>query len=127
MARALKSTIDRPAEPVVHWSEHLEGPIMSEPAGTEAGGQPCDEIMGLLRKLTGDDPSWAARVTPSARLDQDLWLDSLEVAALAGLLRDAFGDRVDLAAFLAGLDFERLVALTVADLAAHVRRCLAAG
>jgi acyl carrier protein len=48
------------------------------------------------------------------------------VAALAGLLRDAFGDRVDLAAFLAGLDFEQLVALTVADLAAHVGACLAA-
>jgi acyl carrier protein len=99
---------------------------MSEPAGTEADGQPRDEIIGLLRKLIGDDPSWADRVTPSARLDQDLWLDSLEVAALAGLLRDAFGDRVDLAAFLAGLDFEQLAALTVADLAAHVRACLAA-
>jgi acyl carrier protein len=100
---------------------------MSESTGTEAGAQLRDEIMGLLRQLIGNDPSWADRVTPSARLDQDLWLDSMEVAALAGLLRDAFGDRVDLAAFLAGLDFEHLVALTVADLAAHVSACLAAG
>jgi acyl carrier protein len=100
---------------------------MSESTGTDAVGRLRDEIMGLLRQLIGNDPSWADRVTPSARLDQDLWLDSLEVAALAGLLRNAFGDRVDLAAFLAGLDFEQLVALTVADLAAHVGACLAAG
>jgi acyl carrier protein len=101
--------------------------MMAEPAGTDAAEQLLGEVMGLLCQLIGNDPSWADRVTPSARLDQDLWLDSLEMAALAGLLRDAFGDRVDLAAFLAGLDFEQLVALTVADLAAHVRACLTGG
>ena len=81
------------------------------------------EVIALLRQVVGDDPRWADRVTPSARLDQDLRMDSLEVTALASLLRDAYGDRVDLAAFLAGLDFDALVALTVADLAGYVRAC----
>jgi acyl carrier protein len=62
-------------------------------------------------------------VTPAARLDQDLRMDSLEMAALAAALGEAYGDRVDLAAFVAGLDFDRLVALTVADLADYVRAC----
>jgi acyl carrier protein len=84
-----------------------------------------DEVIALLRQAIGDDPRWADRVTPSARLDQDLRLDSLEMTVLAGLLREAYGDRIDLAAFLAGLDFDQLVALTVADLAAYVRACLA--
>jgi acyl carrier protein len=79
------------------------------------------EVIGLLRQVIGDDPQWAGRVTPSARLDQDLRLDSLEVTTLASLLRDAYGDRVDLAAFLAGLEFDALVAVTVADLAGYVR------
>jgi acyl carrier protein len=81
------------------------------------------EVVALLQRVVGDDPRWADRVTPSARLDQDLRLDSLEVTALAGLLRDAYGDRVDLAAFMAGLDFEALVALTVADVAGYVSAC----
>jgi acyl carrier protein len=62
-------------------------------------------------------------VTPAARLDQDLRMDSLEMTALAAALEEAYGDRVDLAAFVAGLDFDDLVGLTVADLAAHVRAC----
>jgi acyl carrier protein len=81
------------------------------------------EVIGLLRQVIGADPRWAGRVTPSARLDQDLRLDSLEVTALASVLRDAYGDRVDLAAFMASLDFDALVALTVADLAGYVRSC----
>jgi acyl carrier protein len=85
------------------------------------------EVIGLLRQVIGEDPGWAERVTPSARLDQDLRLDSLEVTALAGLLQGAYGDEVDLAAFLAELDFDQLVALTVGDLAGYVRACGAGG
>jgi acyl carrier protein len=81
------------------------------------------EVTALLRRVIGDDPRWADRVTPAARLDQDLRMDSLEMTTLAGLLREAYGDRVDLAAFLAGLGFDQLVGLTVADLAAFVRAC----
>jgi acyl carrier protein len=85
------------------------------------GEQPLvGEVIGLLRQLIGADPGWADRVTPSARLDRDLRMDSLEVTALASLLRDAYGDQVDLAAFMATLDFDALVALTVADLAGYV-------
>jgi len=78
------------------------------------------EVIGLVRQVIGDDPGWANRVTLSARLDQDLRMDSLEVTALASLLRDAYGDRVDLPAFMAGLDFDALVGFTVADLVGYV-------
>lgn len=85
------------------------------------GGQRVlGEVIALLRHVIGDDPRWADRVTPSARLDADLRMDSLEMTALAAALGQAYGGRVDLQAFLAGLDFDQLVALTVADLAAYV-------
>jgi len=83
------------------------------------------EVVTLLRQLIGGEPRWAGRVTPSARLDQDLRMDSLEVTALASLLQDAYGDHVDLAAFMAGLEFDALVALTVADVAGYVRDSVA--
>lgn len=81
------------------------------------------EVIGLVRQLIGGDRRWADRVVPSARLDADLRMDSLEMTALAAALEQAYGDRVDLPAFLAGLDFDQLVALTVADLAAYVGTC----
>jgi acyl carrier protein len=100
--------------------------MTEEPAWTGPGEQRLlGEVIALLRRIIGDDPHWAGRVTPSARLEQDLRLDSLETAALAALLREAYGDRVDLVVFIAGLDFDQLIALTVADLAAYVRACLA--
>jgi acyl carrier protein len=73
------------------------------------------EITALLTSLTGLD-----RVTPASRLDGDLHLDSLELAAFGDRLSTAYGDRVDLIAFFATLDIDQLIALTVGDVAAYV-------
>jgi acyl carrier protein len=80
------------------------------------------EMIALLRKVTGEGPRWAAGITASTRLERDLFLDSLEMAALSELARQAYGDRVDLAAFVSGLDIDQIIALTVGDLAAQVAR-----
>ncbi len=74
------------------------------------------DLRALLREATGEDADWAARVEPHSRLEDDLGLDSLEVAALGELLRRWYGPAVDLPAYLAGLDLDRLLALTVEDL-----------
>jgi acyl carrier protein len=73
------------------------------------------EIAGLLRDVTGEDERWAAAVLPESRLEDDLRLESVEVAALGEALRARWG--VDLPAYLAGLDIDQLVDLKVGDLA----------
>jgi len=78
------------------------------------------EIVQLLRTATGEDAQWAAAVGPQSRLDGDLFFDSLELVALGELLVRHFGDRVDLAAFVAELDLDQLMALTVDDLVSYV-------
>ncbi|HEY2574820.1 MAG TPA: hypothetical protein VGI74_00785 [Streptosporangiaceae bacterium] len=82
-------------------------------------------LAGMLAKVTGEPASWARQVSAGSRLEGDLLLDSLEVAALAGLLSQAYGDRVDLLGFLAGLGIDQLIELTVGDVAAYVARSLA--
>jgi len=77
-------------------------------------------VVDLLVEATGEDAEWAATLTPAARLEDNLRLDSLEVLAFADLLRTRFGDRVDLSAHLATLDLDELIALTVADVVAYV-------
>jgi acyl carrier protein len=79
------------------------------------------EIAGMLESVTGTDMP----VSPDTTLEGDLGLDSLDVADLAGRLRDRYGDRVDLVGFLATLDIDELVALTTGDLARHVARVAA--
>jgi acyl carrier protein len=78
------------------------------------------EIAGILRDVTGEDARWAARIAPESTLEGDLGLESRELVDLGERLRDRFGDRVDLLAFVGGLDIDELIDLTVADLVAHV-------
>jgi hypothetical protein len=78
------------------------------------------EVTAMLGHVTGEDAQWLARVGLASRLEGDLGLNSLEVAALGELLRSAHGDRVDLPAYLAGLDIDQIIALTVADLVAYL-------
>lgn len=76
------------------------------------------ELAGMLREVTGADADWVAGIAPDSRLDGDLWLDSLELAALGTLLRERYG--VDLPAYLTGLDLDQLIELRVKDLMALV-------
>jgi acyl carrier protein len=47
-------------------------------------------------------------------------MDSVEFAALADLLASAYGDQVSLTAFVAGLDIDQIISLTVSDVAEYV-------
>ena len=83
------------------------------------------DVAALLREVTGEDAVWQAGIRPDSRLDGDLRLDSVEMASLDVALRRRYGDAVDLAGFLAGLDIDQLIALTVADVADLVARVAA--
>ena len=74
----------------------------------------------MLAQVTGESAQWLAQVGPSSRLEGDLGLNSLDVAALGALLRTAYGDLVDLSAYLAELDIDEIIVLTVGDLVAYV-------
>jgi hypothetical protein len=74
------------------------------------------ELLALLAEAAGAPPDWAERITPGSRLDADLLLDECELAHLATLLRQRFGERADLAGLRAGLGLDALEALTVGDL-----------
>ncbi|HEX3588070.1 MAG TPA: acyl carrier protein [Pseudonocardiaceae bacterium] len=76
-------------------------------------GQLRAEIAAILSALTGVE-----QIAPDATLEGDLGLDSLDVADLAARLRERNG--FDLMGYLAALDVDRLVDLTVAELAAVV-------
>lgn len=99
--------------------------MTAEPAhGGAAREQLLAEMIALLRKVTGEDPLWAEAIDSSTRLEGDLYLDSLEMAALSDLARETYGDQVDLAAFVSGLDIDQIIGLTVGELVAQVAAAL---
>ncbi|HEX6525153.1 MAG TPA: hypothetical protein VF070_34885 [Streptosporangiaceae bacterium] len=82
------------------------------------------DIVAALAAATRDESLLSAGITATTRLEGDLYLDSLDVAALGAVLRDRYGTTVDLAGYVAGLDIDQIIALTVGDVAAYVDRCL---
>jgi hypothetical protein len=77
--------------------------------------QLSSEIAILVQEVTGE-----TGIGPQTRLDGDLLLDSLELAALNHLMRGKYGENVDLLGFVTNLELDQLIDLTVADVAAFV-------
>jgi acyl carrier protein len=91
-----------------------------EQGGGLAGERLLAEIAAMLREVCGEDDRWAAAITQATRLEADLRLDSIELAALGEALRRRYGGQMDLTAYVAGLDIDQIIGLTMADLAAYV-------
>jgi len=86
-----------------------------------------DDIARALAAATGDESLLSAGQSAAARLEGDLCLDSLDLTAVGALLRERYGTAVDLTGYVAGLDIDGIIELTVGEVAAYVNRCRAAG
>ncbi|MEW2047297.1 acyl carrier protein [Streptomyces sp. NPDC005476] len=52
--------------------------------------------------------------------NRDLELESIDLVTLAALLQERYGDRVNFAEFLAGMEFDEIIELTVGRLVEYV-------
>ena len=83
----------------------------------------ADDMAEALAAATGDESLLSIGINGATRLEGDLCLDSLDLAALGALLRDRYGTAVDLTGYVAGLEIDQIIGLTVADVAAYVTGC----
>lgn len=79
-----------------------------------------DEIKAALTEVAGDELLLAVDIAPDTRFDDDLALESIEFIALGERLRDRYGDRVDFAGFIASMEIDEIMALTVGRLEAYI-------
>ncbi|MER6129473.1 phosphopantetheine-binding protein [Streptomyces sp. NPDC001795] len=56
--------------------------------------------------------------------NRDLELESIDLVTLAGLLQERYGSRVNFAEFLAGMEFDEIIELTVGRLVEYVVQSL---
>jgi acyl carrier protein len=90
--------------------------LRPEPGGTLA------EVTGMVAAALSDYGEWTRPIAPDDRLDADLGMQSVELAALRTRLADRWGPAADLGPLLATLDLAGLAGLTVAAVAAWVDR-----
>lgn len=86
-----------------------------------------DDIAAMLVDVIGDDFLLDVEITPETTFSGDLALESIEFVSLAERLQQAYAGRVDFTSFLAGLDIDQILALTVGQLAGHIATALAQG
>jgi acyl carrier protein len=83
------------------------------------------QIAGMLRELPDaglDD----AEIDRDTLFHDDLELESIDLVALAGALREHYGDRVNVALFIADLELDEIIALSVGQLVDYVAGSLRA-
>lgn len=78
------------------------------------------DIAGMLRDLLAEYGVDDAEITMDTTFHDDLELESIDLVALAGSLREHYGDRVNFAAFVAELELDEIIGLTIGRLVEHV-------
>lgn len=79
-----------------------------------------DEITGMLAELLGEDVVTALEVGPESSFTSDLELESIEFVALAEMMQERYGSEVDFVAWMAEMDLDQIMGLTVGSVAAFV-------
>ncbi|MET8975650.1 phosphopantetheine-binding protein [Streptomyces sp. NPDC004539] len=79
------------------------------------------DVSGMLARLLEDEYGVDdAEIGMETSFNRDLELESIDLVTLAGLLQERYGERVNFAEFLAGMEFEEIIELTVGRLVEYV-------
>ncbi|MFE9452969.1 acyl carrier protein [Streptomyces sp. NPDC006739] len=73
-------------------------------------------LLALLEEYGDDD----VEIGMTTTFNRDLELESIDLVTLAGRLEERYGRRVNFAEFLAGMEFDEIIELTVGRLVEFV-------
>jgi acyl carrier protein len=79
-----------------------------------------NEVVQILVDVIGEDFLLEVEVGSDTTFTDDLALESIEFVALGDALQRHYGGRVDFAAFVADMDLDEIMAMTVGDLVSHI-------
>ncbi len=100
----------------------MPGPPSTEQATapTVAGPPTSDEVLAEVRSLLvdviGDDFLLDTEIELDTSFNEDLELESIEFVALSERLLERYGSQVDFVAWMAEMDLDEIIALTVGEL-----------
>lgn len=85
------------------------------------------DLTGMLTTLLEDEYGVDdVEITMTTTFNRDLELESIDLVTLAGLLQEHYGTKVNFAEFLAGMEFDEIIELTVGRLVEYVVQSLKA-
>lgn len=82
------------------------------------------DVAGMLRTMLDEEGLDDIEVAMDTRFTDDLELESIDLVTLAGTLQERYGQEVNFAEFVAGLELDEIIGLTVGQLVEYIVRCL---
>lgn len=79
-----------------------------------------DDITRMLLDLLAEEGLDDVEIHRGTTFHDDLELESIDLVTLAGSLRELYGERVNIALFVADLELDEIISLTVGQLVDHV-------
>jgi acyl carrier protein len=83
-------------------------------------------VARMIREVIGDDAGLGPPIELETSFNRDLELESIEFVALAEKLREHYGERVDFAGWLATMQLDQILELSVGELVAFIERSVSA-
>ncbi|WP_050800143.1 phosphopantetheine-binding protein [Streptomyces himastatinicus] len=99
-------------------------PTAPAPATTPDAPAVLADVAGMLRTMLDEDGLDDIEVAMDTRFTDDLELESIDLVTLAGTLQDRYGQEVNFAEFVADLELDEIIGLTVGQLVQYIVRCL---
>ncbi|MEU0838910.1 phosphopantetheine-binding protein [Streptomyces sp. NPDC005962] len=78
----------------------------------------------MLRTMLDEEGLDDIEIAMDTRFTDDLELESIDLVTLAGTLQDRYGQEVNFAEFVADLELDEIIGLTVGQLVEYIVRCL---
>jgi acyl carrier protein len=99
---------------------------MTQTTGTDSllADTVLGEIDGMLRGILDEYGLDDAEIAMDTKFHDDLELESIDLVTLAGKLEERYGSSVNFAEFIAELELEEIIALTVGKLVEYVATAL---
>ncbi|QFU91557.1 acyl carrier protein [Amycolatopsis sp. YIM 10] len=82
------------------------------------------EITEMIEVVLADYGTGDVEIGMDTLFTDDLEMESIDLVALAGQLQERYGEQVNFAEFIAGLELDEIIGLTVGALVEHVEGAL---
>ena len=78
------------------------------------------EVRALIAQVMGEDYVADIEIDLDTSFNADLEVESIEFVALSEVLRERYGDDVDFVAWIADMEVDEIIALSVGELVAFI-------
>jgi acyl carrier protein len=83
-----------------------------------------EAIAGMIQQVLGEEWVLESPITMETTFSYDLEVESIELVALSEKLQEKYGSAVDFPGWLAGMELEEIINLTVGQLVDYIDTCL---